>query len=382
MNPIVDRSNLKVLLLTDSDGFAGTERHILDLAKGLRAQGVNIAVACPEPSLLSEGLKREGLPHVVMQKGGPYDRAAIHRLRDLLASGKFDILHSHNGRTALIAALAVRSARRGFLVTTQHFISPNHTSHRGFKKIVSGAIHRWIDRHTHAQVAISQSVRQAMLARNRAHGSRIHLVPNGLVDPSLESLRNAAEIREELGLHSSALLLVCAARLEAEKNIGDLVEAMMIVSPMIPAVVCVIIGEGSQRTALENLVRERRLQEVVKLPGFRADALSIIHAADVFVLPSTQEPFGLVLLEAMALGKPVVAVRAGGPVEIVVENETGLLVPPSQPQALAEALIRLLRDTTERESMGKKGRERFESHYTESRMAREMIEVYSSLRSS
>ena len=122
MNPIVDESNLKVLLLTDSDGFAGTERHILDLAKGLRVQGVTVAVACPEPSPLGDGLNREGLPHVVMQKGGLYDRAAIHMLRDLLVSGKFDILPSHNGRTALIAALAVKSAGRGYLVATQHFV--------------------------------------------------------------------------------------------------------------------------------------------------------------------------------------------------------------------------------------------------------------------
>ena len=145
MKSTADKNNLKVLLLTDSDAFAGTERHILDLAKGLRAQGVNVAVACPEPSLLGDSLEREGVPHVVIQKGGRFDRTAIHLLRDLLVSGKFDILHSHNGRTAWIAALAVRSARRGFLVATQHFISPNQIPdafHSGIT-ICSPAVHPW-----------------------------------------------------------------------------------------------------------------------------------------------------------------------------------------------------------------------------------------------
>jgi glycosyltransferase involved in cell wall biosynthesis len=123
-------------------------------------------------------------------------------------------------------------------------------------------------------------------------------------------------------------------------------------------------------------IQKNGLSEAVRLLGFRSDVLALINAADVFVLPSPAEPFGLVLLEAMALGKPAIATQAGGPLEIVVPEETGLLVPPSSPEALAEALSRLLADAQLRQSMGQKGRERFCAHYTARRMAHDMVAVY------
>jgi glycosyltransferase involved in cell wall biosynthesis len=94
------------------------------------------------------------------------------------------------------------------------------------------------------------------------------------------------------------------------------------------------------------------------------------------VLPSPAEPFGLVLLEAMVLSKPVIATQAGGPLEIVVPEETGMLVPPSSPDALAQAICRLLADPQLRSRMGQQGRERFDTSYTAERMAHDMVNVY------
>jgi glycosyltransferase involved in cell wall biosynthesis len=369
----------RVLLFTDSDAFAGTERHILDLACGLRAQRVEVSVACPEPSILADHLHRDDLPHVAIQKAGTWDRAAIRTLRQLLVFGKIDIIHAHNGRTALIAAMAVRSAGRGQCVATQHFISPNHAGHRGFKKLISSAAHRWVNRRVAAHVAISQAVRQAAADRGEMSADRIHLVPNGIGDPTLGTRRPVAEIRAELGIPAAALLLVCAARLEAEKNVGDLIEAMRSVVRAIPSAVCVVAGEGAQRKALEELCRREGLESNVKMPGFRADAISLIDAADVFVLPSAAEAFGLVLVEAMALAKPVVAIKMGGPVEIILDGQTGLLVPPADPPALGAAIVRLLANPQERAMMGQMARRRYESHFTQERMARDMVHVYRSI---
>ena len=369
----------RVLLFTDSDAFAGTERHILDLACGLRARQIEVSVACPDPSILAGHLRHEGLPHVAIQKGGIWDRAATRMLRELLVTRKIDIIHAHNGRTALSAALAVRSAKRGQCVATQHFIAPNHAGHRGFKKLLSSAAHRWVNRRIAAHVAISQAVRLAAANRGEMSADRIHLVPNGISDPTLGMRRPAAEIRAELGIAPAAPLLVCAARLEPEKNVNDLIEAMRFVTRAIPSAVCVIVGEGSQRQALEQLSRRMEVENSVKMSGFRADALSLINAADAFVLPSAAEPFGLVIVEAMALAKPVVAIRKGGPMEIVLDGQTGLLVSPADPAALGAALVRLLANPQEREIMGQQARRRFESHFTQERMAREMVQVYRSI---
>src|SRR5262249_34362936 len=110
--------------------------------------------------------------------------------------------------------------------------------------------------------------------------------------------------------------------------------------------------------------------------GFRSDAQSILNASDLFVLPSMAEPFGLVILEAMALSKPVIATNAGGPKEIVVPGETGVLVPPSDSGALATAILNLLADPEGARVMGAAGGQRYLERYTAERMAKETLEVY------
>jgi glycosyltransferase involved in cell wall biosynthesis len=112
------------------------------------------------------------------------------------------------------------------------------------------------------------------------------------------------------------------------------------------------------------------------MPGFVPGAADLMVASDVCVLPSLAEPFGLALAEAMALGRPTIATRAGGPLEIVLPGETGLLVEPRSPREMAYALIEIARDSTRAEEMGRRGRERYEQMFTVERMAREVREVY------
>jgi glycosyltransferase involved in cell wall biosynthesis len=189
-------------------------------------------------------------------------------------------------------------------------------------------------------------------------------------------LKPAIQMREEIDVASDALLIVCAARLECEKDITSLIAAMPEVVSAHPTAVCVVAGHGSQQAMLQQQIDDLGLGTVVRLLGFRTDALSLIRAGDVFVLPSLAEPFGLVLLEAMSLGRPVVATRAGGPLEIVMPGETGLLVPPAQPPELARAINQLLAEPEKASEMGRKGFERYKERFTTERMARETIAVY------
>jgi len=367
---------LRVVLFTDADVFAGTERHMLDLARGLRAAGAAVTLACPSPSALEDAARKEDLPFLMIQKHGLLDRAAVRTLARLLKSGEADIVHAHNGRTALAAAVAVRRAGRGRCVMTQHFLQPNHATQRGPKALLSGLAHHWVIHQMSRIVAISEAVRAAMLARREVPDAKITVIPNGIAAPDNAQASQSAATRRALGVEADTPLVVCAARLEAEKDIASLVSAMSEVKDALPAARCWIAGEGSLRPVLEQQIQRLGLGGAVQLLGFRADAPALIAAGDLFVLPSLAEPFGLALLEAMALGRPVVATRAGGPVEIVEEGETGLLVPPSSPDDLAEALRRLLTDPGEGRRLGKNGRARFEDKFTVDRMARATLAVY------
>jgi len=366
----------RVVLLTDADVFAGTERHMLDLARGLRAAGVAVSLACPSPSALEDRAREDGLPFLPVPKRGLVDRAAARALARRLRSGETDIVHAHNGRTALAAALAVRLAGRGRCVMTQHFLEPNHATLGGPKAFLFRTAHHWVVTQMSRVIAISEAARAAMLERGEAPASKITVIPNGIAAPDAALLGGVGEARRALGIGEGDPLVVCVARLEAEKDVGTLVSAMKAVRAACPAARCLLVGGGSQRNALAQQIQRLDLVGVVQPLGFRADAQAVIAAADVFVLPSLAEPFGLVLLEAMALGRPVVATRAGGPLEIVVDGQTGLLVPPASPPALAEAIRGLLADPDGRRRMGENGLARYRDRFTAERMARATAGVY------
>jgi glycosyltransferase involved in cell wall biosynthesis len=365
---------MRIALLTDSNVFAGTERHMLDLAFGLRAAGIEVRLACPRPSVLAE--RAEGLPVMTVGKRGLLDYAAIRAVAAPLTTGAIDLVHAHNGRTALLAALAVKFAGRGRAVATQHFLEPNRLSRRGIKALVSCVVHRWVNRQTSRFIAISEAARTAMLTRGDGTDEMISVVPNGMPLPDAAKLTGPWLIRAELGIAPDAALIVSVARLEHEKSVETLIAAMRNVAAAEPSAVCVIAGDGSQKAALLAQIAESGLECAVRLVGFRTDALALMNAADVFVLPSPNEPFGLVLIEAMSVGKPVIATRSGGPLEIVVDGETGLLVAPSAAEEMGRAILSLVRDADLRRRMGAAGHARFLEKFTVERMTRATIGAY------
>ncbi|MGD0541865.1 MAG: glycosyltransferase, partial [Tepidisphaeraceae bacterium] len=296
-----ERPALRVALYTDADVFAGTERHMIDLARGLREEGADISVLCPSPSPLAERAAREHIRVVAIPKRGKIDFGAIRVIRRMLKRREIDIVHSHNGRTALAASIAAALAKRGVCVTTQHFLRPNRTTARGMRAVLSRMMHRWLSRHTGYFIAISSAVMQEMLARRDAPAAKISVVPNGMIEPVSTDLATSLAVRKSLGIASDDPLVVCVARLEKEKDIGTLIGAMKRIIAKRSNAHCVIAGEGTYRLPLEKQIAAENLQGAVHLLGFCKDTLSLIRAGDVFVLPSAAEPFGLVLLEAMWL---------------------------------------------------------------------------------
>jgi glycosyltransferase involved in cell wall biosynthesis len=367
---------MHIALFTDSDAFAGTERHMLELARGLRDLGARPLIACPDASPLATRAAAADLPLLPIPKQGQFlDTAAVRTLRRALRAGEVDLVHAHNGRTALAASVAVRLTGRGRCISTQHFLAPSRADRKGPKSLASKLAHGWVDRNTHGHIAISRAVRDNMVARGEAAADEIAIIPNGITPPEQGALRTPEEIRDQLGIPDDAVLLVCACRLEPEKDVTTLIEAMPLL-PASPRIRLVIAGTGSHEAALRAKVAQWKCEDLITLIGFREDAMSLIAAADAFVLPSKAEPFGLVLLEAMSLAKPVVATAAGGPLEIVDHGATGLLVPPSDPGALAAALRNLILDPGARTAMGQQGLRRFRDHFTADRMAAETLNLY------
>jgi len=369
-------SNLRVALFIDTPEFAGTERYMLDLGCALSDLGVDAKIACPPSSPLAERARAEGLTVIPIPNAGMINRPAVKVLTEMFRDGQLDIVHANNGRTSLASALAVRKARKGRFVATQHFLDPEHAGHTGVKSAIFHAAHKWVSRYMAHCVAISEAARAGVLRRGEAPEQKVTTILNGIRPLDPQKLTPPAQIRAELGIAPEAPLIVCAARLEREKDVQSLITAMSEVKAAFPDVRCVVAGQGAQQEMLTAQIQEAGLQGTVQLLGFRKDAQALIQAGDIFVLPSLAEPFGLVILEAMSLGRPVIATDAGGPREIVEQGVTGLLVPPSDPPALAAAIQKLFADRQATERMGRRGQERFQSRFTAARMAQDMLAMY------
>lgn len=364
---------MRVCVWTDSDRFAGTERHCVQLASGLREEGVEVLVACRPRSPLHQKAVELGVETELLD-ASRFPLLCLGRIQNLLRSGRVSVLHTHNGVTTALGALARRGVRRGALVATQHFIEPARTRRRGFSAWMVGGLQRWNEKGVNRWVAISAGVREAMLRRGDAENSRIALVPNGMQGPPCAE-KTRSEARQALGMDASDWVLVCPARLEAEKDHRTLLHAsgMLQAEGVSFRVFCV--GDGSLRSRLQATVEALKLTDRVRFVGHQEVVEDWIRAADAVVLPSPAEPFGLVLLEAMSRNLPVVAADSGGPREIL-EGGAGVVFFPGDARDLAQKLLDLRRDPVRLEAIAQAGHIRWEQHFTHRKMVQSMRAVY------
>jgi len=183
-------------------------------------------------------------------------------------------------------------------------------------------------------------------------------------------------VHEAFFLPHGAPVVGNVAALVPHKGQRHLVEAARLVIQEMPDVRFVILGEGELREPLERQVHEHHLQKHVLLPGFRTDVIGCIKGFDLFAMSSVTEGLGTSLLDAMACARPIVATSAGGIPEIVEDGVNGLLVPPRDHAALADAIVRMLKDPARRQRMGDAGLARVTARFTVDRMVEQTAEVY------
>ena len=219
---------------------------------------------------------------------------------------------------------------------------------------------------------------QSMLISDGVPRERTAVVYSG-IDLSHVAAAPPLNVLGEFWLPTHAPVVGNVAALVPHKGQRYLIDAAPLVIREIPDARFVIVGQGELESALQKQIRNHRLERHVILAGFRPDVLSLHKGFDVFVMSSVTEGLGTSLLDAMASARPVVATRTGGIPEVVEDGETGLLVPPRNPEALAHAIIRLLRDEPLRQRMAAAGLARVKAHFSADRMVQQTLDVYARL---
>jgi glycosyltransferase involved in cell wall biosynthesis len=297
------------------------------------------------------------------------------RLACLFRAERPDLVHVNNGgypgaQGCRAAVLAARLAGARAVVLTVNNIAVRR---RLPQDVLEYALDPLIERAADAMVTASRAAQEA-LRLNRFRRRPVLQIPNGVARPELR--RPPEELRREIGAAQDEYLVAMVAFFEPRKGHHVLVDA---VRSMRPAVRVVLAGDGPIRREVERRVRQEGVAERFAFLGYRDDAADWLNLCDVLVLPSTgSEDMPLVVLDAMALGKPVVASRFGGIAEEVVDGSTGLLVPPGDAGALAAALDEL-RDAARRRRLGEAGRRRFEELFSADRMAERYGALYERL---
>ena len=294
---------------------------------------------------------------------------ALWRLEQLLQRKRIAVLHAHCFDPTWLGLLAARLARVPFVFTRHH--SDHHIR---LNKHWHTRVDGWCAQRADHVIAVSQITRQIMEDVEHVPASQITVVHNGmepLREPTAESI---ARVRRELNL-KDALVCLMIGRLHEEKGHRYLFEAIPEINARCGQVIFLLAGEGLHRTRLEDEVRTRSLQNVVHFLGRRNDVPELIALSSLVVLPSLAESFGFAALEAMSLGKPVVAAATGGIPEVVADGKTGLIVPPAEPASLADAICRVLQNRVEAQAFGEAGRRRA-AEFSFDRMIRSYEDVY------
>jgi glycogen(starch) synthase len=374
--------------------YGGLGRHVHALAEAQAAAGHDVVVVTPHPG--SDGLAYDEVVHGVRIVRVPHDDPEVppherflawtmalnHAMtRTGLALGRGwrpEVVHAHDWLVAHAAA-NLRAAFEVPIVATMHATEAGR--HQGWlPDDFSASIHAiewWLTFESRRVIACSQHMRWEVTRLFELPAEKVDVLPNGIdlsewtTDPD-----EVAAARRSFGAEGPLVLF--AGRLEWEKGVHTLVEAMPRLRRRFPGVRLVVVGKGSQQEMLEDLARRLRVSRSVVFAGWLTEGglRSVSAAADVAVVPSVYEPFGLVALEAAALGTPLVVADTGGLTEIVEHGETGLVFPALDAAALADAVSEVLRDEVLARRVVRASRAVVERDYSWPTIAASTVTVY------
>jgi glycosyltransferase involved in cell wall biosynthesis len=343
-----DRIRVVQVLATGSNG--GAQEHLYSLVTRMDHSRFETSVVALSPGSAVRKLQRAGIPVLVIDE--PDDAIAVGALAAHLAAVRPDVIHNHMYRAELVGtraaiALGEIGLRRPYVVSTVHSSRVRSAEDREQLRRLTPEMDRLI--------AVSRSIVAKLTHEGRADGPPIDLIYNGVDLQRYDHQEPCCTLRDEYGMEPGSQIVGVVARLEPEKGHPTLLEAWPAVLRAVPDAYLLVIGEGSQREALEKLARELKIAHRVVFTGRRDDVPAVTAAIDVAVLPSYREAQGLSILEALALARPVVASNVGGIPEMIDDGSTGLLVPPHDVDGLARAITRLLVDHPYADMLARQG---------------------------
>lgn len=351
------------LVLSLSPG--GTERLVIEIVRALVPRMDFVVCCLDSPGAWADEVRALNVPVISLSRRSGFRPELAVKIARIIKEHRIDVVHCHHYSPYVYGLLASLLAPRVSLVFTEHgrlSDAPPSKKRQLVNPLLStrpGCVY-----------AVSADLRQHMVAEGFP-ASRVQVTYNGIDPGDRPMAEQRASARRALGLANDAFVVGTAGRLDLVKNLSLLIDAHAMLRTQRPDANAVIVGDGPERAALEAKTAQLGLGGAVTCTGYRADVRELMPAFDVYVNCSTYEGVSLTILEAMAAALPVIATPVGGNPEVVIDQETGLLV-ASDASAIADAMAHLAGNPQRRRAMGDAGRWRVIHHFS---MAR-MVEAY------
>lgn len=372
----------KILLYTDTTQIGGAEGHMLALARFLNKEKFEISLLCSRHERLNEWCKKmkdEGVQVTRLIAKYKHNPRHYFSLKEKIEDFKIDLVHAHiwnpaSGRYAYMAAKAMKTP----LLTTEH------------DPFVLSALKNWIKKklikNISHLIAVSEKNRELLEKNYPTLKGKTSVVQNGIDLTAFESQlstftkEDREKLREEIfKVSEKTSVIIAVAELHPRKGLLYLLEAAQKIQEKNQDFKIIIVGTGAQKKLLEKKIKKLGLEREVSLLGYQHNIPHLLAASEIFVLPSLNEAFGLVLLEAMAANLPIVATKNGGIPEIITNNVTGLLVPPAESSELAYAILRLLNNKDLAHRLAQEGHKLVKKMFNVQDMVKKTEAIYNTI---
>jgi len=350
--------------------IGGLEELVLNLVRKTDPEKYRLSVVVlREDGPLSKEIEKLGIPVHRMKGGEGFSWSLIRQVSALIRRQEIDLIHTHDLGPFIYGGLAMFLNRNRNVFHTEHsYLSQDSPRLRLFEK--------WLSRWARLIIADSDDVARVLIEQQKISSDKVVTILNG-IDVQRFAAADPKPFRRELGIDRRALLLGTVGRLVPVKNQSLLLRAFARLRKKEKTAHLVIVGDGPERTVLQQETSQLRLERWVHFTGSRRDIPQILAAMDLFALPSLSEGLSLTLLEAMAAGKPVVATRVGGNPEVIEDGRNGLLVTSDDVDELAAALQTLAsKRRTMAARMAQQGRQTVAEKFSLDAMVRAYENIY------
>jgi len=364
-------NKIKILRIVNSLDIGGLEHGVVNVALRLDKNRFDQIFCCLRgKGVLFRKLESRGISVVALNKQKGLGLDLPFKIRKLIKKYNPDIIQMHNTDPFQQGMLASIFLPNLIKIRTDHnsFASPISKRVLFFNRILS--------KYCNKTIVVSNKLKRNFIVYGKIDPDQLQVIHNGTDLNKVNGKTNVRKVRNSLGAGENSPIVTYVGTLRDEKKPDVLVKSFSIVAKQLPNAILWLIGDGPLKKDLVNLATNQGISKQVKFLGFRNDVYDLIKASDLIALSSRSEGISQTIMEAMACSKPVVATKVGGNSELVRNGKTGILVHSNSPEALAEAIAKLLKNNKLANKMGKEGRKRVEKYFNLDRTVSEYEKVY------